>query len=101
MCNIGLHVALANLLSEIIMVRGGFLSLPTWFSRDHIDDVIIQCLCLGLVLSFTVFIVLTVYLSVMYFMYDVIINNNNHHNNDNKPCQWKTQIFRPAGTKTP
>jgi len=35
-----MHVALANLLSEIIMARDGFLSLPTWFSRDLIDDVI-------------------------------------------------------------
>jgi len=60
------------LLSEIIMVRDGFLSLPTWFSRDSIDDVI-SCLCLGLVLSFTVFIVLTVFLSVMYFVYGFII----------------------------
>jgi len=33
-----MHVAL--LLSEIIMVTDGFLSLPTWFSRDFIDDVI-------------------------------------------------------------
>jgi len=33
-------VALANLLSEIIMVRDGFLLLPTWFSRDLIDDII-------------------------------------------------------------
>jgi len=35
-----MHVALANLLSEIIMFRDGFLSLPTWFSRDLTDDVI-------------------------------------------------------------
>jgi len=39
-----MHFALANLLSEIIMVtivvRDGFLSLPTWLSRDLIDDVI-------------------------------------------------------------
>jgi len=70
-----MHVALANLLSEIIMIRDDFfLSLPTWFSRDLIRY--IQCLCLGLVLSFTVFIVLTVCLSVMYFVYDFIINNN-------------------------
>jgi len=32
-----MHVALVSLLSEIIMVRGGFLSLSTWF---HFDDVI-------------------------------------------------------------
>ena len=29
-----MHAALANLLFEIIMVRDGVLSLPTWFSRD-------------------------------------------------------------------
>jgi len=45
----------------------------TWFYRWRY----IQCLCLGLVLSFTVFIGLTVCLSVMYFVYDFIINNNN------------------------
>jgi len=39
MCDIGLRVALANLLSEVIMVRDGFLSLPTWFSRNFIEDV--------------------------------------------------------------
>ena len=42
-----MHVALANLLFEIIMVRDGVLSLPTWFSRDLIDDVLssvcVQC----------------------------------------------------------
>jgi len=34
--------ALGNLLSEIVMVRDGFLhcQLPTWFSRDLLDDVI-------------------------------------------------------------
>jgi len=35
-----MHAALANLLFELIMVRGGVLSLPTWFSRDFIDDVL-------------------------------------------------------------
>jgi len=42
MCDIGLHDELADLLYEIIMVRDGFLSLPTWLSRDltGIDDVI-------------------------------------------------------------
>jgi len=36
-----MHVALANSLSEIIMDKDGFfLSLPTWFSRDLVDDVI-------------------------------------------------------------
>jgi len=35
-----MHVEAANLLSEIIMVRDGLLSLPTWLSRDHIDDII-------------------------------------------------------------
>ena len=37
-----MHAALANLLFDIIMVRGGVLSLPTWFSRDLIglDDVL-------------------------------------------------------------
>jgi len=35
-----MHAALANLLFELIMVRGGVLSLPTWFSRDLIDGVL-------------------------------------------------------------
>jgi len=35
-----MHVALANLLFEIIMVWDGVLSLPTWFSCDLIDDVL-------------------------------------------------------------
>jgi len=35
-----MHVALANLLFEIIMVQDGVLSLPTWYSRDFIDDVL-------------------------------------------------------------
>ena len=34
------HVVLANLLLEIIMVRHSVLSVPTWFSRDLIDDVL-------------------------------------------------------------
>jgi len=59
------------------MVRDGFLSLPTWFSL-FFDVVYIQCLCIGLVLSFTVFIVITVCLSVMYFVYNFIIDNNNN-----------------------
>ena len=29
-----MHAALANLLFELIMVRNGVLSLPTWFSHD-------------------------------------------------------------------
>jgi len=41
--------------------------------------------CLDLVLSFTVYIVLTVCLSVMYFVYDFIIINNNNNNYDD--CQ--------------
>jgi len=36
-----MHVALANLPFEIIVVRDGVLSLPTWFSRDIIDDVLL------------------------------------------------------------
>jgi len=35
-----MHAALANLLFELIMVRDGVLSLPTWFSRDLIDGVL-------------------------------------------------------------
>jgi len=35
-----MHVALAYLLSDIIMISGGLLSLLTWLSRDLIDDVI-------------------------------------------------------------
>jgi len=75
-----MYVALANLLSEIIMVRGSSFIIAymviTWFYRCRY----IQCLCLGLELSFTVFIVFTVCLSVMYFVYDFIINNNNDNN---------------------
>jgi len=40
MCDIGLHVAAVNLLSEIITFRDGFSSLPTWLLRDVVDDVI-------------------------------------------------------------
>jgi len=62
-------------MSEIIIVRDGFFVIAymvyTWFCRWRY----IQCLCLGLVLSFTVFIVLTICLSVMYFVYNFIINN--------------------------
>jgi len=32
-----MHVALANLLFEIIMVRDGVLPLPTWFLQYLID----------------------------------------------------------------
>ena len=35
-----MRVVLANLLFETTMVRDGVLSLPTWFSRDLIDDVL-------------------------------------------------------------
>ena len=36
------HVVLTNLLFEIIIVRDGVVSLPTWlwFLRDLIDDVL-------------------------------------------------------------
>ena len=34
------HVALADLLLEIIMVRDKFLMLPGWFTCDDIDDII-------------------------------------------------------------
>ena len=33
-----MHAVLANLPFEIIMVLGSVLSLPTWSSRDLIDD---------------------------------------------------------------
>ena len=33
------HAAVANLLREIIMVRDHFLTLPQWFTRDDIDDI--------------------------------------------------------------
>ena len=36
-----MQVALASLLFEIIVVRDGVSSLPTWFSRDIIDDVLL------------------------------------------------------------
>jgi len=35
-----MSVVLANLLFETTTVRDGVLSLPTWFSRDLIDDVL-------------------------------------------------------------
>ena len=35
-----MHAVLANLLFELIMVRDGVLSLPTWFLCDLIDDVL-------------------------------------------------------------
>ena len=34
------HAAVANILREIIMVRDHFLTLPQWFTRDDIDDII-------------------------------------------------------------
>ena len=34
------HVAAADLLREIIMVREIFLMLPGWFTRDDINDII-------------------------------------------------------------
>ena len=34
------RAAVANLLREIIMVRDHFLTLPQWFTRDDIDDII-------------------------------------------------------------
>ena len=34
------HVAVADLLCEIIMVRYNFLMLPGWFTRDDINDII-------------------------------------------------------------
>jgi len=35
-----MHATLADLQFKIIVVRNGLLSLPTWFSRDFIDDVL-------------------------------------------------------------
>jgi len=34
------HVAVADLLREIIRVRDNFLMLPGWFTRDDINDII-------------------------------------------------------------
>ena len=34
------HAATANLLREITMVRDNFLTLPGWFTRDDIKDII-------------------------------------------------------------
>ena len=34
------HAATANLLREIIMVRDNFLTLPGWFTRDDVSDII-------------------------------------------------------------
>jgi len=39
------HVAVADLLYEIIMVRDNFLTLPGWFTRDDINDIIFR-ICL-------------------------------------------------------
>ena len=39
------HVAVADLLREIIMVRDNFLMLPRWFTRDDINDIIFS-MCL-------------------------------------------------------
>jgi len=51
-----MHAALANLLFEIVMVRDGVLSLPTWFSHDLIDDVLSSVLCLVLLLLLSLFL---------------------------------------------
>jgi len=40
------HVAVADLLCEIIMVRDNFLMLPGWFKRDDINDIIFS-LCVS------------------------------------------------------
>ena len=50
-----MHVALANLLFEIIMVRDGVSSLPIHGLRDLIDDVF--CLVFVFSAAFAVFIV--------------------------------------------
>jgi len=34
------HAATANLLREIVMVRDNSLTLPGWFTRDDINDII-------------------------------------------------------------
>jgi len=34
------HAATANLVREIMMVRDNFLTLPGWFTRDDINDII-------------------------------------------------------------
>ena len=34
------HAAVADLPREIIMVRDHFLTLPQWFTRDDINDII-------------------------------------------------------------
>ena len=34
------HVAVADLLREIILVGDNFLMLPGWFTRDDINDII-------------------------------------------------------------
>ena len=51
------HVALANMLFKIIMVWDGVLSLPRWFSRDLIDDVLsVYSVCVVLLLLFPLFL---------------------------------------------
>jgi len=37
---ITLQPATANLLRKIIMVRDNFLTLPGWFTRDDMNDII-------------------------------------------------------------
>jgi len=34
------HVAVANLLLYIIMIRDNFLMFPGWLTRDYINDII-------------------------------------------------------------
>jgi len=59
-----MHVVLANLLSEIIMVRDGFSSLPTWLSCDLTDDVI-SSVCVQAQCSLLLFLLFLLCLSVM------------------------------------
>ena len=74
------HTATANLLREIIMDRDNFLTLPGWFTRDDINDIIFS-ICVSWTVSYLcpvcfllVFLFLsalsTMSLSILYFLYD-------------------------------
>ena len=77
------HAVTANLLRGIIMVRDNSLTLPGWFTRDDINDIIFsrlyvsrkQCVTCALCafccfFSVCICIVCYVSLSIVYFGYD-------------------------------
>ena len=66
------HVAVANLLREIVMVRDHFLTFPQWFTRDYMDDIISSICVLWTVrymcVSFYVFICVMCFVSVSVYL---------------------------------